>query len=113
MAKFCLVGLEIKREFYDGELNSVTKIASPFTAAVGGMVVPTVFFIALNHKDASALEGGAMPTATDIAFALAVLSLRGKRVPVALSGFLLSLAIVDDVGAILISTAFLVARYPC
>ena len=103
---FFLVGLEIKREFLEGELNSVGKLVFPLIAAVGGMVVPALLFLAINAGDVRALEGWAIPVATDIAFAMGALALLGKRVPIALSVFLLSLAIFDDLGAILVIAIF-------
>ncbi len=97
-----MIGLEIKREIVDGNLKERKKIVLPVFAALGGMAVPALFYIALNWNDASAIEGWGVPVATDIAFALGVLSLLGSRVPSGLKIFLLSLAIFDDVGAILI-----------
>jgi NhaA family Na+:H+ antiporter len=103
---FFLVGLEIKREIMEGRLSSMRKAASPIIAAIGGMVVPAVIYIALNWQDPSALQGWAIPAATDIAFAVGVLALLGSRVPVALKVFLLALAIIDDLGAIVIIALF-------
>jgi NhaA family Na+:H+ antiporter len=103
---FFLVGLEIKREILEGRLSSLRKAASPVIAAVGGMVIPAVIYIALNWQDPAALQGWAIPAATDIAFAVGVLALLGSRVPVALKVFLLALAIIDDLGAIVIIALF-------
>ncbi len=103
---FLLVGLEIRREMTDGELNSVRRAAAPGIAALGGMVVPALIYAGLNRADPLALRGWAVPVATDIAFALAAISLLGKRVPVALKVFLTALAILDDLGAILVIAVF-------
>jgi Na+:H+ antiporter, NhaA family len=103
---FFLVGLEIKREIMEGRLSSVRKAASPVIAALGGMIVPALIYIALNWQDPAALHGWAIPAATDIAFAVGVLALLGSRVPVALKVFLLALAIIDDLGAIVIIALF-------
>ena len=103
---FFVVGLELKREVLEGELASARAIALPAFAALGGMLVPTLIYVLFNGHDPVALEGWAIPTATDIAFALAVLTLLGNRVPLALKTFLVSLAIFDDVGAIIIIAIF-------
>ncbi|RXJ91158.1 Na+/H+ antiporter NhaA [Arcobacter sp. CECT 8983] len=103
---FLLIGLEIKRELIAGHLSSPSKIALPAIAALGGMVVPAVIFVIFNYGDDFALRGWAIPTATDIAFALGILSLLGKRVPTTLKIFLMALAIFDDLGAILIIAMF-------
>ncbi len=107
MAVFFLqVGLEIRREMLDGELASLRRIAAPGLAALGGMVVPALIYLAFNFADPAALRGWAVPVATDIAFALAALSLLGRRVPVSLKVFLTALAIMDDLGAILVIAVF-------
>ncbi len=103
---FFLIGLERKREHLEGELTSKEKEVLPLVAAVGGMVVPALIFILFNQGDAFAMKGWAIPTATDIAFALGILSLLGKRVPVSLKIFLMALAIIDDLGAIVIIALF-------
>jgi NhaA family Na+:H+ antiporter len=103
---FFLVGLEIKREIIEGRLSSLQKAASPVIAAVGGMVVPALIYVVFNWDDPTALRGWAIPAATDIAFAVGVLALLGSRVPVALKVFLLALAIIDDLGAIIIIALF-------
>ncbi len=103
---FFLVGLEIKREVVEGELSEVRQVMLPAFAAVGGMAVPAAIYAAINVGDPVALAGWAIPAATDIAFALGVLSLLGKRVPVGLKMFLLTLAILDDLGAIVIIALF-------
>lgn len=102
---FLMVGLEIKRELVEGELSSFKKATLPVTAALGGVVLPAVIFSIINYGEFTA-KGWAIPMATDIAFALAILSLLGKKVPVALKIFLAALAIVDDLMAILVIAIF-------
>ena len=103
---FFMVGLEIKREVVEGQLRDPKKVAVPALAAVGGMVVPALIYTALNFDDPAAMRGWAIPSATDIAFALGVLSLLGNRIPSTLKLFLLTLAIIDDLGAIVIIALF-------
>ncbi len=103
---FFLIGLEVKREIKEGHLSSLSQITLPGIAAVGGMVVPALVFIAFNKGESFAMNGWAIPTATDIAFALGILSLLGPRVPLSLKIFLMALAIIDDLGAIVIIALF-------
>lgn len=103
---FFLIGLEIKREVLEGELSSLRQIALPAIAALGGMVTPALIFTFFNHTDSFSMQGWAIPTATDIAFALGILSLLGSRIPTSLKIFLMALAIIDDLGAIVIIALF-------
>ncbi|MFZ0218651.1 MAG: Na+/H+ antiporter NhaA [Candidatus Aquirickettsiella sp.] len=103
---FFLVSLEIKRELIQGELNTVTKALLPTLAAMGGMIVPALFYLAINHTHPQLISGWAIPMATDIAFSVGVLSLLGKQIPVALKIFLMALAIIDDLGAIIVIAIF-------
>ncbi len=103
---FLLIGLEVKREVVDGHLSKPSQVILPATAAVGGMVVPALIYWFINHDNPAAVAGWAIPTATDIAFALGVLALLGKRIPVSLKLFLMTLAIIDDLGAIIVIALF-------
>lgn len=103
---FFLIGLEVKREFLEGELSSARQVALPGLGAIGGMAVPAAIYAALNWQDPVALDGWGIPVATDIAFALALLSVFGRRVPPSLKVFLLTLAIFDDLGAIALIAIF-------
>ncbi|QOL25288.1 Na+/H+ antiporter NhaA [Thalassotalea sp. LPB0316] len=103
---FFLVGLELKREFLEGDLSQPGQITLPAIGAIGGMLVPASIYAMLNYQDPDAINGWAIPTATDIAFALGILSLIGSRVPLQLKVFLTSLAIFDDLGAIIVIALF-------
>jgi len=99
---FFMVGLEVKRELVEGKLRDISKLVVPAFGAFGGMLVPAIIYASLNWNDPVAMQGWAIPMATDVAFALGILSLLGKRVPVELKIFLLTLAIIDDLGAIVV-----------
>jgi NhaA family Na+:H+ antiporter len=103
---FMMIGLEVKREILEGHLSSVSKVALPTIAAIGGMLVPALVYVFFNYGDEVAMAGWAIPTATDIAFALGILSLLGNRVPLSLKVFLMALAIIDDLGAIVVIALF-------
>ncbi len=103
---FFLIGLEVKREFLAGEFSEPSRVVLPVFGAIGGMAVPAVIYSAINWGDPVAMRGWAIPSATDIAFALGVLALLGSRIPPALKLFLMTLAIFDDLGAIVIIAVF-------
>ena len=99
---FLVIGLELKREMVDGQLSTFSQVLLPGIAAIGGMAAPAIIYILINQNEPLATSGWAIPTATDIAFSLAVLAVLGDKVPVSLKIFLLSLAIIDDLGAVLV-----------
>ncbi len=103
---FFLVGLELKREFLEGDLSQPGQITLPAIGAIGGMLVPALCYVALNYQNENAINGWAIPTATDIAFALGILAIIGSKVPLQLKVFLTSLAIFDDLGAIIVIALF-------
>jgi Na+:H+ antiporter, NhaA family len=107
---FFVIGLEIKREIVEGELNSIKKATLPALGAIGGMLFPAVIYMVINQHDLIALKGWAIPSATDIAFSLAILTVLQSRLPVSLKVFLTALAIIDDLGAILIIAFFYTAQ---
>lgn len=103
---FFLIGLEIKKELLGGELSSLKKASLPLVAAIGGIIIPAIFYISINIGDQMAMQGWAIPVATDIAFALGILALVGDKIPKELKILLLSIAIIDDVAAIVIIAIF-------
>lgn len=103
---FFLIGLEVKREVLDGQLSSWDKASLPLVAAIGGMAIPAIVYLAINSGTPENTAGWAIPAATDIAFALGILALLGPRVPVALKALLLAIAVIDDIGAITIIALF-------
>ena len=107
---FFVIGLELKREILEGELSSFDRMVLPAIAAIGGMVAPAIIYVLININNPENISGWAIPTATDIAFSLAVLLIIGKNVPLSLKVFLLSLAIIDDLGAVLIIAFFYTAH---
>lgn len=107
---FLLIGLEVKREFLEGDLSKPSQVALPAIGALGGMIIPAVIYTLFNYHDDIHMQGWAIPVATDIAFVLGVLALLGPRVPRALRAFLLALAIFDDIGAIIVIAIFYTAE---
>ena len=107
---FLMVGLELKRELMEGELSNKDSIILPAVGAIGGMVVPALIYLYFNSADPAAQNGWAIPAATDIAFALGILALLGSRVPTSIKIFLTSLAIFDDIGAIVIIALFYTSK---
>ena len=107
---FFLVGLEVKRELLEGQLSSIEQASLPFIAAIGGMALPALVFLYFNWTMPENINGWAIPAATDIAFALGVLALLGKHAPVSLKILLLAIAIIDDIGAIIIIALFYTAE---
>ena len=107
---FFVIGLELKREILEGELSSFDRMVLPAIAAIGGMVAPAIIYVLININNPENMSGWAIPTATDIAFSLAVLLIIGKNVPLSLKVVLLSLAIIDDLGAVLIIAFFYTAQ---
>ncbi len=103
---FLLIGLEVKQELLEGDLSTPAQVVLPGIGALGGMAIPALFYVAFNYSDPIAIKGWAIPAATDIAFAVGILALLGKRVPPSLMTFLLALAIIDDLGAIIIIALF-------
>ncbi len=103
---FFLIGLEVKREIISGQLSSWDKASLPLVAAIGGMAVPALVFVSFNYAEPANINGWAIPAATDIAFALGILSLLGPRVPVAMKALLLAIAVIDDIGAITVIALF-------
>ena len=103
---FFHVGLELKRELCEGELSNPRNLILPASGAVGGMVFPALIYVAINWGNPTAMSGWAIPAATDIAFALGIMALLGSRVPASLKVFLVTLAIIDDIGAIVIIALF-------
>ena len=106
MAIFLVVGLEIKREFVEGELSRPKQAALPILGAVGGMLVPALVYVAFNYETPETLRGWAIPSATDIAFSIGILSLLGSKSPTVIKSFLVALAIIDDMGAVIIIAIF-------